>query len=341
MQNPPNPVVRVTRHFPFPAERVFDAWLDPKLAAKWLFATPTGRMVRAEIDPRVGGRYTFVERRDGEDVEHTGEYLEINRPRRLVFTFGVPKYSPDFDRVTVEITPEGDGCLLTLTNEMKPEWAEWSDRTRSGWTDILQGLAASLGDERAKTNHAFGRISGDGEVRFVRLLPGPIERVWSYLTDPEKRVKWFAGGPMELRVGGRVELLFRHSNLAPHEQPPEKYREYHDPGDRMIGTVTRCEPPRVLSYTWFCETPGEGAEVTFELTPHGNDVQLVLTHRRLGRDRERLASVGAGWHTHFALLFAQLAGTEAPPFWATHGRLEPEYGKLADQANATNAAPAR
>src|SRR4051794_12447991 len=103
MTDSSKPIVRVTRRLPFPAERVFDAWLDPKLAAQWLFATPTGQMVTAEVDPRVGGHFTFTERRAGEDVLHTGEYLEIDRPRRLVFTFGVPKYSANFDRVTVEI----------------------------------------------------------------------------------------------------------------------------------------------------------------------------------------------------------------------------------------------
>src|SRR4029450_4243428 len=99
MSTESNPSVRIVRRFNYPAERVFDAWLDPALAGKWLFATSSGQMVRAEIDPRVGGRFTFTDRREGEDVEHSGEYLEIDRPSRLVFTFGVPKYSADLDRV--------------------------------------------------------------------------------------------------------------------------------------------------------------------------------------------------------------------------------------------------
>ena len=142
MNETPRVNVRVTRRFSASPERVFDAWLDPKTAGKWLFATATGQMVRVEIDARVGGSFYIVERRDGEDAEHIGEYLEIDRPRRLVFTFSVQKDSPDVDRVTIEIVPLGTGCELTLTHEMKPEWTEYASR---GWIMVLDGLAATLG----------------------------------------------------------------------------------------------------------------------------------------------------------------------------------------------------
>lgn len=135
--------LRVTRRFVFSAEAVFDAWLDPKLASQWLFATPDGEMVRAESDARVGGKFCFVDRRAGEDVAHVGEYLEIDRPRRLVFTFGVPKYSPDFERVTVEIERRGSGCELTLTHELGNELFS-REQVEAGWTGILAGLEKSL-----------------------------------------------------------------------------------------------------------------------------------------------------------------------------------------------------
>ena len=137
-------VVRVTHHFNASPERVFDAWLDPKTAGKWLFATPTGQMVRVEIDARVGGRFVIVDRRNGEDVEHTGEYLEIDRPRRLVFTFAVPRYSPIFSKVTIEIEATASGCDLTLTNEDVP--AEYLASNEKGWIGILVGLAEYIAD---------------------------------------------------------------------------------------------------------------------------------------------------------------------------------------------------
>jgi uncharacterized protein YndB with AHSA1/START domain len=139
---PAGRIVVVTRVFDAPAECVFDAWLDPNAAGKWLFAAENGQMVRVEIDARVGGRFVFVDRRDGEDIRHTGRYLAIDRPRRLVFTFGVPKYSPLYTRVTIDVAPHGSGCELTLTHEgVLPDYLE---ATKSGWTSILGGLAASL-----------------------------------------------------------------------------------------------------------------------------------------------------------------------------------------------------
>jgi uncharacterized protein YndB with AHSA1/START domain len=134
--------IRVTHRFSASAERVFDAWLDPARAGKWLFATPTGQMVRVEIDARIGGSFCFVDRRDGEDIEHTGEYLEMDRPRRLVFQFVVPKYSKEFTRVIIDIVPQGSGCELTLTHENVLE--DYTTRAEAGWTKILERLAEAL-----------------------------------------------------------------------------------------------------------------------------------------------------------------------------------------------------
>jgi uncharacterized protein YndB with AHSA1/START domain len=101
-------------------------------------------MVRVEIDARVGGSFVIVDRRNGEDVEHTGEYLEIERPRRLVFTFGVPKYSPLFTKVTIEIEPAASGSDLTLTQENVPP--EYLGRNEKGWIGILVGLAEFIAE---------------------------------------------------------------------------------------------------------------------------------------------------------------------------------------------------
>jgi uncharacterized protein YndB with AHSA1/START domain len=132
----------VTRRFKASPERVFDAWLDPEKVMKWMF--PNGDIVRVEIDARVGGSFSFVDRREGEEIDHTGEYLEIDRPRRLVFTWGIPQYSPDFDRVTVEVVPLEAGSEITLTHELHPDWAEYLDRTENAWTIMLEAMTKAL-----------------------------------------------------------------------------------------------------------------------------------------------------------------------------------------------------
>ena len=142
MTPPKTVTVKVSRRFRASPERVFDAWLDPAQARLFLFATPSGEVVRTDIDARVGGRFLIVDRRDGEDVAHEGEYLEIDRPRRLAFTFGVPKYSRDYSRVSIDIVAVDDGCELTLSHE--GVLAEYADKTPQGWGMIFDGLTRVL-----------------------------------------------------------------------------------------------------------------------------------------------------------------------------------------------------
>jgi uncharacterized protein YndB with AHSA1/START domain len=138
----PDRTARVTRRFDASIERVFDAWLDPQKAGTWLFATPTGQIVRVEIDARVGGSFVITRREGNDDIEHVGTYLELDRPRRLVFTFAVPKFSTEATRVSLDFKAPSKGCELTLTHEgVLPEWL---DRTTEGWGGILSSLAGVL-----------------------------------------------------------------------------------------------------------------------------------------------------------------------------------------------------
>ncbi len=170
----------------------------------------------------------------------------------------------------------------------------------------------------------FGTLLESGVVRFERLLPGPIERVWAYLTEPEKRARWLVGGEMELRVGGRVELRFRHADLAPVPAPtPERCAESAD-GGSVPGTVTACEPPRRLAFT-SAEGGDRWSEVTFELEAVGDDVRLTVTHRRLGDEQRVWANVAGGWHTHLAILEERLHGRVPQPFFPAFEPIEAAY----------------
>jgi uncharacterized protein YndB with AHSA1/START domain len=131
-------LLRIERRFRASAERVFDAWTDPAVAGAWLFTTPASERHAVSIDAKVGGRWEIIDRRDGVDYRAIGEYLELDRPRRLVTTFAMPQFSPDAARLTVEITPDGAGCLMVLTHEPLPPQAV--DATRDGWLAMFDGL---------------------------------------------------------------------------------------------------------------------------------------------------------------------------------------------------------
>ncbi len=175
----------------------------------------------------------------------------------------------------------------------------------------------------------YGNLIEPGTIRFERLLPGPIERVWAYLTESDKKGAWLAAGDVEPRVGGKVELHFKHKDLCEDDDPiPEKYK---DMGEETYfeGRVTQYEPPRLLSYTW-SEESGDDSEVTFELTPKDGEVLLVLTHRKLGDDPDFITGAAAGWHTHLGILIDKLKGQKPKGFWRIHMPLEDEYGERLD-----------
>lgn len=146
-------------------------------------------------------------------------------------------------------------------------------------------------------------------VRLERLLPGPVERVWAYLTESKKRATWLAGGEFDLRVGGRIELIFENDRLS---------EESRDFGTRKFeGQITRLEPMKLLAHTWNWD--GKPSDVVYELEARGKDVLLTL-HHNLPEDAGMLRGVGGGWATHVGILEDQLKGVKPRPFWSTHDR---------------------
>ena len=165
-----------------------------------------------------------------------------------------------------------------------------------------------------------GVITEAGTIVFERILPGPMERVWSYLVDSEKRGRWLASGPMEPRVGGKVELFFKHDDLSPVKEPtPDKFKNM-EKGVTFRGEITEWKKPHRLSYLW----GNDGSEVTFELKPKGDEVVLTLTHRKLP-DHGKAMMVAGGWHTHLGILVDHLAGETTRPFWSSFLGIYKEY----------------
>ena len=142
MDTAPFVEVRVTQRFDAPAERVFDAWVDPAQAGLWLFATASQPATRVEIDARASGSFRFVERNGDSVIEHAGEYIEIARPRRLAFTLSKHAHLRGHSRVAVEIAPVETGCEVTLVHEGVPP--DQASRIEGRWAGMLYGLATIL-----------------------------------------------------------------------------------------------------------------------------------------------------------------------------------------------------
>ena len=164
----------------------------------------------------------------------------------------------------------------------------------------------------------------DGAIHIERVLPGPIERVWSYIVDADKRALWFAGGSFEQKVGGKGEFVFDHRNLS-HEPTPEAWKAME--GFRSPVSVVHIEPPRLLVLGW---TEGERSqELSFKLIPQGDKVLLVLRQSPVATP-EDLSNYGLGWHTHLDTLEDRLEGRKPRGFWSNFERLQKVYGSVQD-----------
>lgn len=130
----------VRRTIPAPRERVFDAWLDPVRLAR--FMRP-GAVVRAtaEVDPRVSGRFRIVMYHPGDSergTEHTGEYLLIDRPSRLSFTWQSVNTGNRPTTVTIDFLERDGGTEVVLTHSQLPP--DQISSHRNGWSGILSRL---------------------------------------------------------------------------------------------------------------------------------------------------------------------------------------------------------
>ena len=140
----PSIEVRLVRHFNASPERVYDAWLTPRTLGMWMFG-PRVRdenVVRLDVDPRVGGRFSLKVERGGGIIDHVGQYLEMQRPGRLTFTWAINDHPDDApSTVQLDIVGSGNGCRLTLVHSMEAKWADYAARTEQGWATMLDALA--------------------------------------------------------------------------------------------------------------------------------------------------------------------------------------------------------
>lgn len=289
------PALTVSRRLRAGPEQIFDAWLDPSAGA-WLFATPDGISAHVEIDARIGGGFAIHEKRGAALATHYGEYLELARPRRLVFSFGSEK-GKSASIVEVGIAPGRDGgSRVTLTHQIDPQWAPRRAAIEAGWEGILAGLARATGE--AEAGHS---------LIIQRSFAAPRLLVWKMWTEAEHMMRWLcpAGftvlfAEADLKVGGK----WRSGMRSPEGEVFIAGGEYLD-----IERPSRL----VLTHIWEENhlEPKARTKVSVTLLERDGETDMIFAQSGLG-SRESAASHKWGWSGAFDNL-AQSAGAPAQP----------------------------
>jgi uncharacterized protein YndB with AHSA1/START domain len=221
----PKPAAIAVQTFKAPPERVYDAVLDPGMIRRFMF----GPLLREEEilhirnAPEVGGAFSFKVRRGAVEIDHIGEYLELDRPRRIAFTWAV---APDRhgSKVVIDIEPTKEGCRLTLTHELAPGWEKFADQARGSWEKML-GVLSTLVPAQPKVADKPDRIS----LIYIRAEP---QTVWDAVLNESKR--YFFGHTMQAadKPGGAFSLVRPDGSVGEE------------------GVVLANRPPNRLRVTW-------------------------------------------------------------------------------------------
>lgn len=137
------PTVRLRRRLKAPAEQIFDLWTKPDLLVRWMSPYPGAVHCKASCDLRPGGAFSLAMSSAESNRDVSGTYLQIDRPRKLVFTWTGPLTNYENTLVTVELYSDGDETDLVLTHERLPTPAIHDGHTR-GWGNILDHLADAI-----------------------------------------------------------------------------------------------------------------------------------------------------------------------------------------------------
>jgi uncharacterized protein YndB with AHSA1/START domain len=136
--------LQISKVISHPVEKVFDAWLDPKMLAKFMKPGPGMTVPEATSDARVGGRFRIVMRApEAGDLPHQGTYKKITPHDQIVFTWESPFSQIEDSTVTLDFVAKGAGTLLTLTH-VRFDSEESRDNHEGGWTAILAAVEGAL-----------------------------------------------------------------------------------------------------------------------------------------------------------------------------------------------------
>lgn len=171
-----------------------------------------------------------------------------------------------------------------------------------------------------------GELIDQHTLRFERLLPGPIERVWDYLTKAELRAKWFADGEMEPKNGSALTLVWRNDELGARPGSPPEHMKGFGGTHQSQNVVLAWEPPHRLVFDWSDGIDNGRSQVEFLLEAEGDKVRLTLTHSRLNKSDNRY-KFASGWHIHLLMLTELLTGDVKSIFWESFDGVQQSYAK--------------
>jgi len=135
------PTVRISKIMPAPREEVFAAWLDAEGMRSWMCPGDI-KKTDVEIDARVGGKFRILMQGEEDKYEKFGEYVEIDPPSRLAFTWLFPD-TVGGSLVTIDFHDRGEETEMVLTHERLPS-NEIAAQHEAGWSSIIEKLAINL-----------------------------------------------------------------------------------------------------------------------------------------------------------------------------------------------------
>jgi uncharacterized protein YndB with AHSA1/START domain len=199
-RHPENTVV-IRRRIPARREEVYAAWTDPESIKHWMCPGDAQTAI-ATLDVRVGGKFRIVMKGRERDYIHTGEYVTVDPPSKLVFSWSTEEGAEAKTMVTVELADAGEQCELTLTHQRLP--GDQAPRYSGGWDQIAQKLAEH-----------FEQRSGKAEdFRMKFEYAAPVAKLYEqFATEKGVQNWWTIFCEMEERAGGRASFRFPSSGF--------------------------------------------------------------------------------------------------------------------------------
>ncbi|MEX0964864.1 MAG: SRPBCC family protein [Pseudohongiellaceae bacterium] len=139
--------VSLSRTLPVPAEKIFDRWLIPTFVGKWMFGEHLGneKVIDLQNEVRPGGTYNYKITRNGKEVLHDGEYLQIDRPKRLSFSWReAAKKTAHKSKVNLSLDPQDGKTKLKLTMQIDQSLEHYGDEIKQQWSERLKALSTQL-----------------------------------------------------------------------------------------------------------------------------------------------------------------------------------------------------